>query len=189
MKKAISLYGVSLAKQLAFTAVFAALCCVGTLLITIPLPASGFFNTGDVFVLLSGWFLGPLYGAVAAAVGSALADVIAGWAIYAPATFVVKGVDALLAYTVCALLKKLIKKETLDFLPRALSAVVGEAFMVLGYFLFETVLYGFVGAAPNVVGNVLQGVCCLLLATVLVSALRPVKAVRQFFPLLAAEKK
>ncbi len=188
MKKTISLYGVSLAKQLAFCAVFAALCCVSTLLITIPLPASGFFNTGDVFVLLAGWCLGPLYGAVAAAVGSALADIIASYAIYAPATFVIKGGMALVAYTVCAFLKKAIKKETLDFLPRALSAVVAEAFMVLGYFLFESILYTSVGAIPNIVGNTLQGVCCLSLATVLISALRPVKSVQKFFPVLAEKK-
>ena len=188
MKKAVSLYQISLAKQLTFCAVFAALCCVSTLLITIPLPASGFFNTGDVFVLLAGWFLGPLYGAVASAVGSALADIVAGYAIYAPATFLIKGGVAFIAYTVASFFKKAIKKETLDFLPRVLSAVIAEAFMVTGYFLFESVLYGFVGGIPNIVGNTLQGVCCLILATLLLSALRPVKAVQKFFPHLTDKK-
>ena len=53
MHKLISLKGMSIAKRLTFTALFAALCCVATVIITIPLPASGYFNTGDVFVLLS----------------------------------------------------------------------------------------------------------------------------------------
>lgn len=48
----------SAAKRLAFTALFAALCCVGTMFIVIPLP-HGYFNAGDVFVLLAGWCMGP----------------------------------------------------------------------------------------------------------------------------------
>ena len=56
----------SAAKRLAFTALFAALCCVGTMFIVIPLP-HGYFNAGDVFVLLAGWCMGPVFGSVAAA--------------------------------------------------------------------------------------------------------------------------
>lgn len=78
--------GISLAKHLSFTAVLAALCCVSTVFFVVPLPASGYFNMGDVFVLLSGWLLGPLYGAAAAGLGTMLADVVGGYASYAPAT-------------------------------------------------------------------------------------------------------
>ena len=82
--------GISLAKHLSFTAVLAALCCVSTVFFVVPLPASGYFNMGDVFVLLSGWLLGPLYGAAAAGLGTMLADVVGGYASYAPATLVIK---------------------------------------------------------------------------------------------------
>ena len=126
------------AKQIVFTALFAALCCIGTLIIAIPLP-NGYFNTGDVFVLLSGWCLGPIYGSAAAAIGSALADVISGYSLYAPATHLIKGFNAFIAYTVCLFWKKCIKKESLDILSRAFSAVCGEAIMILGYFLFESI--------------------------------------------------
>ena len=91
----------SLSKRLVFTALFAALCTVGTVVISIPLPF-GYFNLGDVFVLLSAWLLGPLYGSIAAAVGSALADILLGFPVYAPATFLIKGIDALVAYTVAS---------------------------------------------------------------------------------------
>ena len=184
MEKRSILKGLSLGKQLSFTATFAALCCVSTMLFTVPLPASGYFNTGDVFVLLCGWFLGPLFGSVAAGVGSAFADVLSGFALYAPATFFIKAFDAFVAYLVWVFLKKLIRKDTLDFLPRTLSAIVGETVMVLGYFAFECVLYGTLGAIPNIFGNVLQGVCCLILAVALCSALYPIKPVRRFFPFL-----
>ncbi len=56
--------------------------------------------------------------------------------------------------------------------------------MVAGYFAFESILYGVIGAVPNLLGNALQGVCCLVLATLLCSALRPIKVIRSYFPLL-----
>ena len=62
-------------RNLIYTAVFAALCCVATLCIAIPLPY-GYVNAGDIFVLLSGVCLGPILGgiaAVAAAAGAVLA--------------------------------------------------------------------------------------------------------------------
>lgn len=173
----------SLTKRLTFTAVFAALCCVSTLIIIVPLP-NGYLNLGDVFVLLSGWFLGPLYGAVAASVGSALADVWSGFALYAPATFFIKGIDAALAWLIAFLLKKYIRKNSLDFIARAAGAFLGEAVMVLGYFLFETVLYGLAGGAAALLGNMLQGVCCGVVAVALFAALYSVKTVRNLFPIL-----
>lgn len=181
--KTHGLFGLSLSKRLAFAAAFAALCAVSTLLITIPLPF-GYFNTGDVFVLLAGWCLGPLYGAIAAGIGSALADIIAGFAIYAPATFVIKALDAAVAYWLFYVFKKLIKSEKLDFLPRAISAVFGEMVMVLGYFLYELILYGAAGAVSTLLGNGLQGACCLVLATAIIAALYPIKKVKEFFPAL-----
>jgi uncharacterized membrane protein len=184
MKKTVCLRAGSLAKQLTFTAVFAALCCVATCLIAIPLP-NGYFNTGDVFVLLAGWCLGPLFGGVAAATGSALADVLTGYALYAPATFIIKGLDAIVAYYVYQIIKKLIKNEKVDFIPRAFSAILGELLMVSGYCLFEIYLYGVGGALASVVGNLLQGGCCALCAVLLMTALYSVSAVRKFFPHLS----
>lgn len=178
---------ISLSKQIAFSAVFAALCCVSTMLITIPLPASGYFNAGDVFVLMSGWFLGPVFGCASAAIGSGLADILSGYAFYAPATFLIKGVDSLLAYFVWIIFKKLIKKDSLDFIPRLIAGIIAETFMVFGYFAFESMLYGFGGAMPNIIGNTLQGVCCIALAVSLCTALYPIKPVRKYFPLLTIE--
>ena len=175
-----------LAKNIAFCALFATLCCISTLLITIPLP-NGYFNLGDCFVLLSGWFLGPIYGVISAGVGSMLADLFSGFAIYAPATLVIKALMALCAFALRYLLFKAIKKRALNFIPCVLSALVSEAIMLLGYFLFESILYGFAGASLSLVGNALQGTCCLAIATILFSALYPVKSVRHFFPVLCKQ--
>ena len=177
----------SYSKQLTLTAAFATLCCIGTLVITIPLP-TGYFNVGDVFVLLAGWFLGPLYGSIAAALGSALADVISGFAIYAPATFFIKGGIALLAWFLYRVGKRVLSANGWDFIPRAFAAIFAESFMVGGYFLWELMLYGFGGATVAVIGNVLQGVCCGVCAIAVVTALYPVKFVQSVFPLLKTNR-
>ena len=83
-------------KNLIFAGVLAALCCVCTLYISVPFPVGGgYFNLGDCFVITSGVILGPVFGFFAAAIGSMLADILAGYAIYAPATFLIKGLMAL----------------------------------------------------------------------------------------------
>lgn len=173
------------AKQLSFAALFSALCCIGTLAIVIPLP-NGYFNVGDVFVLLAGWCLGPVYGAIAAAIGSALADIISGFTLYALPTFFIKGIEAFVAYAAWRLMGQIFKKDKWDFIARSISALLGGAGMALGYFLFESVLYGFGGAAVSVIGNLTQAVCCSICTVILVSALRPIKGVKTLFPYLTA---
>ena len=183
--KSLSLTGIN-AKSISFTALFAALCFLGTICVSIPLPASGYFNIGDVFVLAGGWFLGPWLGAAAAGVGSALADLTLGFGIYAPATFLIKAIDAFVAYMVWSLVKTFIKNERLDFLPRTIGAIVGECIMVLGYFLFDGALAGsLLAAAPNLLGNAMQGGCCAICAIALTSALTNIKGVHTLFPRLS----
>ena len=58
-------------KKLVMTALMMALTMVATMFIRIPLPL-GYVNLGDVFVLLSVFILGPVYGTIAAGVGSGL---------------------------------------------------------------------------------------------------------------------
>ena len=75
-------------QTLASSALFAAIICIATFIVKIPSPATnGYFNLGDCFVILSGLLLSPVYGALAAGIGSALADILSGYAQYAPATF------------------------------------------------------------------------------------------------------
>lgn len=171
-------------KTLALTAVMTALCAVATYVVAIPFPSGiGYFNLGDVIVLLAGWLLGPVWGGLAAGLGSMLADLFAGYASYAPATFVIKGLVAAAGWGLYVLFKKLIRKDGVDFLPRLLSGVVAECIMVFGYLLFEAFVLG-VGAAAlaSVLGNVLQAACGCVGAVALMAAMYPVPAVRRLFP-------
>lgn len=189
MKTAVLLSNVSVSKRISFTAVFAALCFVGTYVIQIPIPAAtGYFNVGDIFVLLSGWLLGPLYGGVAAAIGSAFADLVA-FPSYAPVTFFVKGFDAVAAYFVWKLFKKIIKKQSLDVFPRIFAAIAGEGVMVLGYFVYEIFAFGASLALSGMfLTNLPQAAVCLIGGVALIAALYPIKSVRNFFPILRQEE-
>ena len=67
-------------------------------LIVLPLPVSqGYINLGDAGVYAALAAVGGGWGVAAAAVGSALADLVLGYSIYAPATFIIKGLAALAA--------------------------------------------------------------------------------------------
>ena len=70
------------AKMLVTTALFVALNYVATSLLVIPTPGGGYLNLGDTIVLLGAYLLGPVYGAVAAGLGPALADLLAPMAPY-----------------------------------------------------------------------------------------------------------
>ena len=166
--------------NICFTAVFAALSCVCTF-ISVPLPF-GYFNLGDVFVLLSAWLLGPVLGPLAAGVGTALADILMGYAVYAPATLMIKALVAFAAFWIYRLTKPFFKREGLDFIPRGISAVIGESIMVLGYFFFEAVVLSYgVGATASIFGNCLQAVAGSVGSVVLVTAIYSSKLAKRYF--------
>ena len=84
--------------HLVLAALFAALTYVATNIIRVPIPATdGYINLGDCVVLLGAFLLGPVYGAAAGGIGSALADIISGYAVFAPGTFVIKALIAVIA--------------------------------------------------------------------------------------------
>lgn len=145
-------------------AMLAALVCVATIIIKVPSPLNGYINLGDAIVLLSGWLLSPIYAALAAGVGSMLADLFSGYAIYAPATLVIKGIMALLAYC----LSSLLRAKAGDVLSKIIGGVVAEIWMVAGYFIFEGILYGFVPSLANIPANAVQGALGLVIALLLI---------------------
>ena len=152
-------------------ALFAALTCVCTLLLPVPIPGgSGYVNIGDVMTVLSGVFCGPIFGFFAAAIGSALADVFASYVIYAPATFVIKG---LMALTVALMIKANAKYMVVP------GVLLAEAEMIGGYFLFEYILGGFASASAGFFGNLIQGSACLVISCVMIYMLRANKIVNR----------
>ncbi len=159
--------------KLCFAAMFAALVCVGTVIIVIPTPFGGYVNFGDCFILVAAWTLGPYYGFAAGGIGSMLADLFTGYAMYAPATFIIKGLIGLVA----GMIALIFKKKNHRFAGYVTGAVSGELIMAVGYFLFEAVfIYGIEGALGAMPYNLVQAAAgavigcllmCLLEKTVL----------------------
>lgn len=100
-----------------------------TAFVRIPIPA-GYLHLGDAGVFLVAMLLPAGYAALCAGVGSALADLI-GFPVYAPITFVIKGLAAL---TFGLLWRRLPGK--LRYL-----AFLAVLIVPVGYFLFELVLF------------------------------------------------
>ena len=140
-----------------YAGLFAALIYVASAFINIRMPNGGCINLGDGFVLLAGLFLGPIYGTAAAAVGSLLCDLLAGYTMYAPGTAVIKGAMVLILLLSLKLLKPL--KLKYRALAIGISAVICEIFMVLGYLFYELVVLRLgAGAITGVLGHLTQGI-------------------------------
>ena len=150
-------------KKIVMAALMAALACVATMIIKVPSPLKGYLNLGDCVVLTAGWMLSPVYGFLAAGLGSALADLFSGYVVYAPATFLIKGCMALIAYFGFRLLHKKVR-----VLPsRIISGTAAEMLMILGYFVFEGCMYGFGPSVVNIPANAVQGIAGLIIGIIL----------------------
>ena len=152
-------------QKIVISSMFAALICVATMIIKIPSPLNGYLNLGDGSVLLAAWALPLPYGIAAAGLGSALADLLSGYVIYAPATFVIKALMAVVAYLLVKLLRKRMK-STVSYI---FSGIVAEILMILGYLLFEGFLYGLVPSLVNIPANAVQGVAGIVIGVLLIT--------------------
>ena len=144
--------------KISTAAAMMALTCVLTLAVRIPSPTKGYLNLGDCAVLFGGWLLGPIYGPIAGGVGSALADLFAGYPVYVPGTLVIKAAMAFLAALVPYRFRR--KESSRPGIGFVLSAVIAEGVMTAGYWLYEAVVVGegFAAAFAGVSGNVVQGI-------------------------------
>lgn len=170
---------------LVLTALFAAFACVATMVLVVPSPTGGYMNLGDAVVLTGAFLLGPVYGAIAGGVGSALADLLGGYPMYVPGTLVIKAVMALTA----GLLYRLLRHRGV---PGVIACgAAGEVPMVLGYWLYDAVLVSaggtafgtaLAGAAAGVPSNLAQAAFGAAASTLLLAALRRSGYVRRMFP-------
>lgn len=151
-------------KTMTLAALLAAFACVATMLIQVPTPTKGYVNLGDCIVNISAWLLGSVYGAAAAGIGSAMADVISGYIVYAPATLIIKGLMAVVSF----LVYRAVSKKANSVFSRIAAAVTAEIIMVAGYGVFEAFIYGSAATALlGVSGNLIQGLMGVISSVVI----------------------
>jgi uncharacterized membrane protein len=118
---------------------------------------AGYWTLGDVGIYITAALLGGPWAALCAAVGSALADIIVGQAVYAPASLVVKALMALVFVSHA--------KRGNSFLHLIKSVAYAGGVMVLGYFLYDLIIRGdYVLAAIGLPFNILQVIASGLIA-------------------------
>ncbi|MCR5507212.1 MAG: ECF transporter S component [Lachnospiraceae bacterium] len=156
-------------KNLVRTAMFAALTCIATFIIKIPTPGTGgYIHPGDALVILSGVFLGPVYGAAAAGLGSAMADIVGGYFFYAPVTLLIKGIIAFVSGHIFQGSVLNIKTDRVKLIA---CGLLNMFLVALGYLLFELIIYG-PGAVASVPANLIQGLSGLIISGLLYMPLR-----------------
>ncbi|MCR5590679.1 MAG: ECF transporter S component [Lachnospiraceae bacterium] len=165
--------------QLIVTAsMLAAMTTIATMVIKVPtLGTNGYVNIGDSMVLISAWLLGNPYGALAALVGSALADLLSGYPAYVPGTAIIKGLMAV----VCTLVFSAVHKKNIP-LPFAYvsSSIAAEIVMIVGYFAYESAVLGYgMAAAASIVSNAVQAVTCIILGNTLIAVLSRVRFINR----------
>jgi len=154
-------------RELAASAVMAALVCVTTLLIQIPIPATkGFFNVGDAMVMVSALTFGPIVGFFAGGLGSSLADFIGGWYVWIPFTLVIKGIEGFLTGAVIVLDDKQGTRHLI------LAWFIGGLEMVAGYFIVQYYMYGFSAALVEAPANIVQMAVSGIIGIPLAAALK-----------------
>lgn len=164
-------------KKLVTAAMFAALACVATMSIRIPTPGTGgYIHPGDAVVILSGIFLSPQAAFLAAGMGSAMADLLGGYMIYVPITFVIKGLAAFLGSYAFERLKGRFK----TMYPAVAAAGFIDLVLVAGGYCFcEAFIYGLPAALASVPSNLLQGGAGLVISCALFSVLAAVPDVKR----------
>ena len=159
---------VSPTARLALCGMMSALIFVATYFVKLPMVmTNGYVHLGDGFILLAASLLG--WSAVpAAAIGSMLADLMGGYAVYLLPTFLIKG--AVAAVAVVAL-------RTRHEWLRVLGLIAAEAVMVGGYFLVEWLFlgYGLAGASASLLGNAMQGLSGVVIGLLLIPLMKRIK--------------
>ena len=123
---------------------------------------------GDIFIIIGAFTLPMGYSVVAAALGGMLADLLSGYAIYIPITLVAKGLMAL----VCSLA---FYKDGVKVYRFILGAIGASLLMVLTYFIFEGIYYGWGAAVANLPAQIIQPAITVPIGLVMIFALKKVK--------------
>lgn len=179
-------------KSLVVAALMCAFTCIATMIIQIPTPTLGYIHPGDCLVLLCGVILGPVVGPLAAGIGSAMADLLTGYAIYVIPTLVIKGVTAWIAAVVFRKLKAAWNRNQITVF--IVAGILAEINMVFGYFINKIVktmfvassfsqemfLAGLTSAVSGIFPNVIQGLAGIVLGVLLLPILSKIPDVHNW---------
>ena len=159
-------------KDMVETSLLTALVFVATAFINIRLPilaSGGLVHLGTVMLFITAIVFGKEKGAIAGAIGMAIFDLSSGWALWAPFTFVVRGI---MGYMVGSITWSK-NREGSNFLINVLAVILSGAWMIVGYYITEGILYGnWISPMASIPGNITQIVIGLVLGLPIAKVLK-----------------
>lgn len=140
-------------KNLIYCALLTSLVIVGTIIIRIPIPAvSGYINFGDLFIFLGASLFGPIVGALAGGIGSALADILSGGAQWAIFSLIIKG---LMGFVV----GKFAYKSKFYGFKNLIGTILAIIILVIGYYISGSLIIGsFITGLTSIPYDLIQGI-------------------------------
>ena len=148
--------------DLILTAMLIALVFVATFFLNIRLPIAangGLVHLGTAMLFIASILFGPKKGAMAGAIGMGLFDLVSGWTLWAPFTFVVRGLQGYIVGKIAWSNGRNGTSVAFNLLGTILSVPV----MLAGYYVCEGVLYGsWIAPLASIPGNLTQivvGIC------------------------------
>lgn len=154
-------------REIAVTAVFIALTYVFTAFVNVKLPFGygGLIHLGNIPLMLAAFLYGKRTGFFAGALGMTLFDLMSGWTIYAPCTFLTCGLMGLAGGW-------LIEKKS-GFGYKLLAVALMLVIKLAGYYIFEAIFYhNLIEPLASVPGNILQVVLAAVPVWVLITPLQ-----------------
>lgn len=137
------------------TAMFAALIIITTAYIKIPAPL-GYIHIGDSMVYLSAAILPNPFGFFAAAIGGAMADLLAGYPHWAIPTAIIKALNVLPFFLIKLLMTDRKKLEKIIHLQNLLMLIPTTLVTLGGYFVANALMYDAGAAIAELLPNLIQ---------------------------------
>ncbi|MBE1553193.1 ECF transporter S component [Sporosarcina limicola] len=157
-------YSKSRTFDLILTGMLIALVFVATLTLNIKLPITangGLVHLGTAMLFIASILFGPKKGALAGAIGMGLFDLVSGWTLWAPFTFVARGLQGYIVGKIAWSFAR--KGNSITF---NLLATIASIPVMLGvYYICERVLFGsWVIPLASIPGNMVQNIVGIAIA-------------------------
>ncbi len=160
----------STAKMMVINAMFVALTLVCTMFVNIRLPImgnGGLIHLGNVPLFLAAIIYGKRSGAIAGAFGMGLFDLISGWTMWAPFTFVVVGA---MGYTAGLISEKM---NARPIIANSVAIFAALIIKIVGYYFAEVILYqNWIVPFGSIPGNIMQVVLAAIIVLPVVGRIK-----------------
>lgn len=161
--------------DLIITAMLIALVFVSTMLLNIKLPISangGLIHLGTAMLFISSILFGPKKGAMAGAFGMGLFDLVAGWTLWAPITFLTRGLQGYI-------IGKIAWSKDYNgnhFGVNLFAMIISTPPMLAGYYIGEAMIFkSWIIPAASIPGDLVQTAIGILVAIPACVALKKIR--------------